>query len=60
VKSVDLTGATRKKKFQSQELPEYALIIAAIAVAGCIAYTGFERGLSSIISNVTATMMKGA
>lgn len=59
MKRIDLTDTTRKKRFQSQELPEYALIIAAIAMAGCIAYHGFERGFSSIISNVTATM-KGA
>jgi len=59
VKRIDLTDTTRKRRFQSDELPEYALIIAAIAVAVCIAYQGLDRAINSIISNVTATM-KGA
>jgi Flp pilus assembly pilin Flp len=40
-------------------MTEYVLIIAAIAVAGYIAYQGLEGGINTIISNVTATL-KGA
>jgi len=32
------------------------LIIAAIAVAGYIAYQGLEGGINAIIANVTATL----
>ena len=42
-----------------QTMTEYVLIIAAIAVAGYIAYQGLEGGINTIISNVTATL-KGA
>ena len=44
---------------QGQTMTEYVLIIAAIAVAGYIAYQGLEGGINTIISNVTATL-KGA
>jgi Flp pilus assembly pilin Flp len=39
-----------------QTMTEYVLIIAAIAVAGYIAYQGLEGGINSIIANVTATL----
>jgi Flp pilus assembly pilin Flp len=39
-----------------QTMTEYVLIIAAIAVAGYIAYQGLEAGINTIISNVTATL----
>jgi Flp pilus assembly pilin Flp len=39
-----------------QTMTEYVLIIAAIAVAGYIAYQGLEGGINTIISNVTATL----
>lgn len=42
-----------------QTMTEYVLIIAAIAVAGYIAYQGLEGGINTIIANVTATL-KGA
>ena len=42
-----------------QTMTEYVLIIAAIAVAGYIAYQGLEGGLNTIITNVTTTL-KGA
>ncbi|HEV2170800.1 MAG TPA: hypothetical protein VGR40_07625 [Candidatus Binatus sp.] len=42
-----------------QTMTEYVLIIAAIAVAGYIAYQGLEGGINTIITNVTATL-KGA
>jgi len=42
-----------------QTMTEYVLIIAAIAVAGYIAYQGLEGGINTIISNVTTTL-KGA
>jgi len=41
---------------QGQTMTEYVLIIAAIAVAGYIAYQGLEGGINSIIANVTATL----
>ena len=44
---------------KGQTITEYVLIIAAIAVAGYIAYQGLEGGINTIISNVTATL-KGA
>ena len=61
VKLVDLSEITPKKRnqFQSHELSEYALIIAALAVVVCIAYQGFERAINEVVSNVTATL-KGA
>jgi Flp pilus assembly pilin Flp len=39
-----------------QTMSEYVLIIAAIAVAGYIAYQGLEGGINAIITNVTATL----
>jgi len=39
-----------------QTMTEYVLIIAAIAVAGYIAYEGLEGGINSIIANVTASL----
>ena len=44
---------------QGQTMTEYVLIIAAIAVAGYVAYQGLEGGINTIISNVTTTL-KGA
>ena len=41
---------------QGQTMMEYVLIIAAIAVAGYIAYQGLEGGINTIIANVTATL----
>ena len=38
-----------------ETMTEYVLIIAAIAVAGYIAYKGLEGGINSIIANVTST-----
>ncbi|HZC44877.1 MAG TPA: hypothetical protein VE243_00290 [Candidatus Acidoferrum sp.] len=39
-----------------QTMTEYVLIIAAIAVAGYIAYQGLEGGINTIISNVKTTL----
>jgi Flp pilus assembly pilin Flp len=48
---------SRIRESQSgQTMTEYVLIIAAIAVAGYIAYQGLEGGINSIIANVTATL----
>src|SRR4029077_7248421 len=41
---------------KGQTMTEYVLIIAAIAVAGYIAYQGLEGGINTIISNVTTTL----
>jgi len=39
-----------------QTMTEYVLIIAAIAVAGYIAYQGLEGGIEAIITSVTTTL----
>jgi Flp pilus assembly pilin Flp len=41
---------------QGQTMTEYVLIIAAIAVAGYVAYQGLEGGINTIISTVTTTL----
>ena len=51
---VRLTEAKRNQA--GQTMTEYVLIIAAIAVAGYIAYQGLEGGINTIIANVTATL----
>lgn len=45
-----------RRNHAGQTMTEYVLIIAAIAVAGYIAYQGLEGGINTIISNVTATL----
>src|ERR1700689_522478 len=49
-----MVRARESKK--GQTMTEYVLIIAAIAVAGYIAYQGLEGGINSIISSVTTTL----
>ncbi|HVA77047.1 MAG TPA: hypothetical protein VNF27_04085 [Candidatus Binataceae bacterium] len=44
---------------KGQTMTEYVLIVAAIAVAGYVAYEGLEGGINTIITNVTNTL-KGA
>ncbi|HUY27837.1 MAG TPA: hypothetical protein VMV27_10500 [Candidatus Binataceae bacterium] len=39
-----------------QTMTEYVLIVAAIAVAGYVAYQGLEGGINTIIHNVTTTL----
>jgi Flp pilus assembly pilin Flp len=41
---------------KGQTMTEYVLIIAAIAVAGYVAYQGLEGGINTIISHVTTTL----
>ena len=41
---------------KGQTMAEYVLIIAAIAVAGYVAYQGLEGGINTIITNVTTTL----
>ena len=50
-----LAGRVREGR-PGQTMTEYVLIIAAIAVAGYIAYQGLEGGINTIIANVTATL----
>jgi Flp pilus assembly pilin Flp len=50
-----LAGRVRASQ-SGQTMTEYVLIIAAIAVAGYIAYQGLEGGINTIIANVTATL----
>jgi Flp pilus assembly pilin Flp len=49
---VGCVGESRK----GQTMTEYVLIIAAIAVAGYLAYQGLEGGINTIIANVTASL----
>ncbi len=46
---------TRRSQ-RGQTMTEYVLIIAAIAVAGYIAYQGLETGINGIITKVTASL----
>ncbi len=41
---------------KGQTMTEYVLIVAAIAVAGYVAYQGLEGGINTLISNVTNTL----
>jgi len=41
---------------KGQTMTEYVLIVAAIAVAGYVAYEGLEGGINTIITNVVTTL----
>lgn len=41
---------------KGQTMTEYVLIIAAIAVAGYIAYEGLEGGINKVITSVVTTL----
>ena len=56
MKLVDKLAVRLHENQTGQTMTEYVLIIAAIAVAGYIAYQGLEGGINTIISNVTATL----
>ncbi len=43
-------------KERGQTMTEYVLIIAAIAVAGYVAYQGLEVGINGIIAKVTSSL----
>jgi Flp pilus assembly pilin Flp len=45
-----------KRRQAGQTMTEYVLIIAAIAVAGYIAYQGLETGINGVITKVTASL----
>jgi Flp pilus assembly pilin Flp len=45
-----------KRSEAGQTMTEYVLIIAAIAVAGYIAYQGLEVGINGLISKVTGSL----
>jgi len=51
---VRLTESKRSEK--GQTMTEYVLIIAAIAVAGYIAYQGLETGINGVITKVTGSL----
>jgi Flp pilus assembly pilin Flp len=48
-----------RRNMTGQTMTEYVLIIAAVAVAGYVAYQGLEGGISGLITKVT-TMLSGA
>jgi Flp pilus assembly pilin Flp len=56
MKLVDKLVVLVRGNQRGQTMTEYVLIIAAIAVAGYIAYQGLEGGINTIIANVTATL----
>jgi Flp pilus assembly pilin Flp len=56
MKSLKRFVARVRENQTGQTMTEYVLIIAAIAVAGYIAYQGLEGGINTIIANVTATL----
>ena len=41
---------------RGQTMTEYVLIIAAIAVAGYVAYQGLETGINGVITKVTGSL----
>ncbi len=45
-----------KRRQAGQTMTEYVLIIAAIAVAGYIAYQGLETGINGVITRVTTSL----
>jgi Flp pilus assembly pilin Flp len=45
-----------KNSRRGQTMTEYVLIVAAIAVAGYIAYQGLEVGINGILAKVTASL----
>ena len=45
-----------KRSAAGQTMTEYVLIIAAIAVAGYVAYQGLEVGINGIIAKVTGSL----
>jgi Flp pilus assembly pilin Flp len=51
------TRITEAKRNQAgQTMTEYVLIIAAIAVAGYVAYQGLEVGINGLIAKVTTSL----
>ena len=51
---IRLTETRRSAK--GQTMTEYVLIIAAIAVAGYVAYQGLETGINGVITKVTSSL----
>ena len=45
-----------KRSQRGQTMTEYVLILAAIAVAGYIAYQGLENGIAGVITSVTTSL----
>jgi Flp pilus assembly pilin Flp len=45
-----------KRSPRGQTMTEYVLIIAAIAVAGYVAYQGLETGINGVITTVTGSL----
>jgi Flp pilus assembly pilin Flp len=51
---VRITESNRNQA--GQTMTEYVLIIAAIAVAGYVAYQGLETGINGVIAKVTGSL----
>jgi len=45
-----------KRSQRGQTMTEYVLIIAAIAVAGYVAYQGLETGINGLITKTTSSL----
>ena len=55
--SKTMVRLTASKRSQAgQTMTEYVLILAAIAVAGYIAYQGLETGIGGVITTVTTDL----
>jgi Flp pilus assembly pilin Flp len=55
-KILKTTKVAMQGKPKAQTMTEYVLIIAAIAVAGYLAYQGLETSIEGIITSVSATL----
>ncbi len=58
---IRLRTAVKKawERLRGQTMTEYVLIIAAVAIAGYVAYEALEGGINNVITSVTNTL-KGA
>lgn len=54
--SVCSRSARITRSQRGQTMTEYVLIIAAIAVAGYVAYQGLETGINGLITAVTTSL----
>ena len=54
--SVSSRIAGNQRSQRGQTMTEYVLIIAAIAVAGYVAYQGLENGINGLITAVSSSL----
>ena len=56
LRTIYLQIVQARRGHRGQTMTEYVLIIAAIAVAGYIAYQGLETGIAGLITKVTTSL----